>query len=248
MSINIGRRSPPRLANNLLHPLRLRTVSLLCRSVCVRAPTPWVTRNMGDLLLKQKPPRIQPHWQSNEMLYRKPFPPMYQHKIVPKATFNFRPSEPRWREPSNYYQTPVMYNSPVKQTRDYHFMAPYYRNMMPPPPNPNRLLMVDPRRRISVKSSEPPCQCRSKSMEDVRTDVVEVTADWQHDYNGNRVSPTKSADKFGRFSNRRSMENLLVDTDFSPSSKRNGRFQVLRKRKTECWCQMDIKQTTISLL
>lgn len=70
-----------------------------------------------------------------------------------------------------------------------------------------------------------PCQCRSKSMEDVRTDVVEVNGNhWEDDINGNHV--TRTSDKFNRYSNRRSMENLLVDTGYSPNSKRSSKLKV----------------------
>lgn len=178
---------------------------------------------MGDLLLKHKPPR-QPQWQSTDMLSRKSFPPSYQnHRPNQRASFNYHPNEPaRWRE-GTYYSSPV-YSFPPK-SKDHYFLTPYYRNVMPPPPNPNRLLMIDPRRKFSVNGGPSPCQCRSKSMEDVRTDVVEVNGNhWEDDINGNHV--TRTSDKFNRYSNRRSMENLLVDTGYSPNSKRSSKLKV----------------------
>lgn len=174
---------------------------------------------MGDLLFK-KPPHL-PHWQSNEMLTRKVYHhPMYNpaHRMNnnTRGPFNFRPSEPRYRE-QNYYQQPAMYSFPPK-VRDRYFLNPYYRNVMPPPPNPNRLLMIDPNRRLSGVISggeQNHCQCRSKSMEDIRTDVEMV-----NDINCNYIqsSVMHNNENFKKFSNRRSMENLLIDTDYSPTS------------------------------
>ena len=180
---------------------------------------------MGDLMLKQKPPRM-PHWQSIDVLPRKPWPSGYTHqRINSPKTFNFRPADPPpWREPSPYsYQAPF-YNYQTNAKRDHHFFTPYYRNAMPPPPNPNRLLMIDPaRRRFDVRQNEDPCHCRSRSMEDVRMDVV--TTEWEDDVNGNRI-PLRN-EKFNKYTNRRSMDNLLVDTNFSPPTKRAGRLQVI---------------------
>lgn len=171
-------------------------------------------------MLKQKQPRV-PHWQGIDVLSRKPWPSA-QRINTQKSPFHFRPPEPpAWREPNPYsYQAPLYnYNNPK---RDHYFLTPYYRNAMPPPPNPNRLLMIDPRRRF-VKQNEDSCYCRSRSMEDVRADVL--TPDWESDVNGNRV-PLPMRKDFNKYSNRRSMDNLLVDTNFSPPSKRAGRLQV----------------------
>lgn len=186
---------------------------------------------MGDLMIKQKSQRLG-HWQSMEVISRKPWPIMYapQKKLSPKHSFNFRPPEPNngWREPpSPYaYQAPL-YNYPTNDKKDHYYLAPYYRNAMPPPPNPNRLLMIDPKRKYSngKHTMNDVCHCRSRSMEDVRTEVV--TNDWGNDINGNKVSFSKKPNKFRRYSNRRSMDNLLVDTDHSPKIKRAGRLQVI---------------------
>lgn len=185
---------------------------------------------MGDLVLKPKQPRIS-QWQSAEMLSRKPwYPSNFSRPIQPpRPTYNFRPPEPPsiWREVGPYaYHTPIYGPSAVLQPnkgKDYYFLAPYYRNAMPPPPNPNRLLMVDPSRTRNMmrKPEIIPCHCRSKSMEDVRSEVVEVT-DWEEDENGNRIEANRN--KLNKFYNRRSMENLLSDSE--PSPKRKGSFQV----------------------
>lgn len=103
---------------------------------------------------------------------------------------------------------------------------------MPPPPNPNRLLMIDPCRRLSgvITGGVDPnhCQCKSKSMEDVRTDVEMVSKNWKNtnDINCNYVQSAAvlHSEKYSKFSNRRSMENLLIDTDYSPPLiKKNGK-------------------------
>lgn len=238
---------------------------------------------MGDLLLKQKPP-IPPHWQSAEMLTKRPHPAMYHkgHKngFPPPFPPNLRisephypffhpadpppfgrpPGEPPYRPPvdpsfrhsdppfvrdppfrpsdypkfreTGYYPTPV-FNHPPRPPADHYFLAPYYRNAMPPPPpHPNRLLMVDTRRRLSVSTTNghPPCKCRSRSMEDVRTDVVEMREDrWLKERNGTKsVSPSvkgSAAEKFvSKFGDRRSMDNLLMD--YTPGRKRSGRIYV----------------------
>jgi hypothetical protein len=183
---------------------------------------------MGDLMLKQKAPRM-PHWQGVDVMARKPWPSAYPQRMNnSKSSFKFRPADPpAWREPSPYsYQAPL-YNYQTNSKREHYFLAPYYRNAMPPPPNPNRLLMIDPtRRRLSVKQSdESPCHCRSRSMEDVRTDVI--TSEWEDDVNGNRVPLPIRNERFTKYSNRRSMDNLLVDTNYSPPMKRAGRLQVM---------------------
>ncbi|XP_044270806.1 WD repeat-containing protein 47 isoform X5 [Tribolium madens] len=182
---------------------------------------------MGDLMLKQKQPRV-PHWQGIDVLSRQPWPSA-QRINTQKSPFNFRPPEPpAWKEPNPYsYQAPLYnYQNPK---RDHYFLSPYYRNAMPPPPNPNRLLMIDPRRRF-FKQNEDSCYCRSRSMEDVRADVV--TPDFQNDVNGNRV-PIPMKKDFTKYANRRSMDNLLVDTNFSPPRKRSGRLQPVPRNSSE---------------
>lgn len=176
------------------------------------------------MMLKQKPPsRPPPNWHYPDMMSRKPW---NHQKNSPKNSFNLRQPEVPWREGSPYsYQTPF-YNYQTNNKRDHYFLAPYYRNVMPPPPNPNRLLMIDPtRRRFSMTHDDnAPCYCRSRSMEDVSADVL--ATEWEDDINGNRVPPPMRTEKFhNKYSKRRSMENLLVDTHFVPP-KRAGRLQV----------------------
>nr|CAH7733047.1 unnamed protein product [Callosobruchus chinensis] len=242
---------------------------------------------MGDLLLKQKPPR-QPDWQNPEGVNRKHYPPGYhkttkgliplhpghphlrlnevfyfQHPSEPPSKYDdhyfrpnnapfrladpqYRPAEHqfrlkelsrgdflKWRGETAYYPTPVL-NYPPKVTGEQQFLAPYYRNAMPPPPNPNRLLMVDPRRRSTPSYGgssngwrSTSCSCKSKSMEDVRTEIVEVTetkeTKWQKSCNGRQSTspPCRKDHKLSRFSNRRSMDNLLVEVNHHAVSSRS---------------------------
>ncbi|XP_022905680.1 WD repeat-containing protein 47 isoform X5 [Onthophagus taurus] len=202
---------------------------------------------MGDMLLKQKAPRVQ-QWQSAEMLSRKPWPQIHHQRTATinnnqfRPAFNFRPPEPTtWRDTTYSYANigyspgngfPLVNNNlglGNGKKKEHYYLAPYFRNVMPPPPNPNRLLMVDPRRvRGNLKKSETiPCQCRSKSMEDVRTEVVEVEHGWDNrDYNGNFMGRKQFAK--GAV-NRRSMENLLVNSTFS-TNKKNGSFQPATRK------------------
>ncbi|KAF2884082.1 hypothetical protein ILUMI_22101, partial [Ignelater luminosus] len=201
---------------------------------------------MGDLLLKQKPPRMS-QWQSLEMLSRRPWFPV-QPQRSPRGrqqSFNFRPPEAidyRYAGISNSPYSPGSFCQQNK-SRDYCYLTPYYRNAMPPPPNPNRdrLLMVDPSRnkRAHMKKSElSACQCRSKSLDDVRPEIVEMSSEWEEDENGNKITSRRkhnnsnnnsSSNKYNNNkkyqNNRRSMDNLLIDTAYGVSSKRIGSWQ-----------------------
>lgn len=187
---------------------------------------------MGDMLLKQKPPRVT-QWPSAEMLSRKPWYPTNLSRTTQRQTFNFHPVEPAvWRDSTYAYHSPryspgSAYYQPNKG-KDYYFLAPYYRNAMPPPPNPNQLLMVDHARRKHIRKIETICRCRSKSMEDVRSEIVEVT-DWDEDENGNKLD-YHSRDKIRKMYNRRSMEDLLSEKNYTSTSKRNGSYQVTKIR------------------
>ena len=175
---------------------------------------------MGEMLLKQRTgPGGVRHWQSMEMLTRKPWPPVvHQRNTHPRPSFAFRPPEATYAYPGC---TPNQIYQNGKK-RDHYFLAPYYRNAMPPPPpNSSRLLMVDPRRRANSRKPEfAPCRCRSRSMEDVRTVVVEVDDEWSGNVNGGRKVPN------GKANNRRSMENLLGEPRYCSPSKRIISYQV----------------------
>lgn len=183
---------------------------------------------MGDMLLKQKP-----RWQQGQVdMHRRPWPPMFRAPFQRVPPFNFRPvDQTTWREPFQY-QTNGFSPAQTNKSRDYYFLAPYYRNVMPPPPKlqKDRPLMVDTTRRRTNKRTEDKasCHCKSRSMEDVRFDVVEVQPEWEQDENGNDVSKTKKAAPFGlKPYGQHSMENLLVDTGYTSPSKRAGRFKVI---------------------
>lgn len=189
---------------------------------------------MGDLLLKQKP-RPVTHWQPTEMI-RRPWPPMYRAPFQrTNQQFNFRPVDPSdWREPPRGYATNAFSHNNIYQTnksRDYYFLAPFYRNAMPPPPKPqnDRLLMVDTTKKKSGKRFvEERCNCRSRSMDDVRFDVVEVSPDFDADENGNQVERTKKLKGgFKGIFGQHSVENLLADTMYTASPKRMGSYQVV---------------------
>lgn len=181
---------------------------------------------MGDMVLKKN---RNPQWQSSEMLSRKNWYPIQQRpQHMPRPAFGYRPQEPTpvWRDVNHYGYSPMYHPGTLVQPnkgKEYYYLAPFYRNAMPPPPNPNRLLMVDPNKSRNVLTIPEPisCHCRSKSMEDVRSDVVEMQG-WDEDENGNRVDKYGKK-KMGKGYNR-SMENLLLDT--VPSAKRKGSYQV----------------------
>lgn len=190
---------------------------------------------MGDLMIKQRS-RGHHQYQPMDIHRSRPWPPMFRTPFQRVPPFNFRPVEQphyqnningQWREPFPYQNG---YNIPqTNKSRDYYFLAPYYRNVMPPPPKPQkeRIPMMDTRRRNHKRVEEKACHCKSRSMEDVRFDVVEVTPEWENDENGNHVGLPKQK-KFGlnKPYGQHSMENLLMDTVYTPPSKRGGRFKV----------------------
>lgn len=148
----------------------------------------------------------------------------------------------KWRETA-YYPTQVISYPPAKPNGEHYFLAPYYRNVMPPPPNlqnSQRLLMVDSRKRFSMSmgTSHSSCHCRSRSMEDVRTQVVEIREDrWPVGHHGKMVNGGVGLSRGGsRVVNdsRRSMDNLSsADVGYtnSPtlaSTTRVGRLQVFK--------------------
>ncbi|XP_060535834.1 WD repeat-containing protein 47 isoform X2 [Cylas formicarius] len=176
---------------------------------------------MGDMLLKQKPPYV-PKWHGSDIMSsRSAYPPFYPPLHPKRSSYPFRPFEPMM--PLNFRPPGISYPPKI---RDYHLMAPFYRSVMPPPPNPRGMMMMEPRRWTGgVARSEPPCHCgRSRSMEDVRSFIV----DWESDHNGNKVSPRTK----GRLTGRRSMENLL-DGDGSPKSRPNiGKLKAAPRNAT----------------
>lgn len=178
-------------------------------------------------------------WQSRADLAsrKQPWCPVnFQRPLRPRTSFHFRhPEPPVWREVNPYtFPSPIygpgsagQQQPQKKKGKDYYFLAPYFRNVMPPPPNPNRLLTIDvTNSKNAYRKSEVmvPCHCKSRSMEDVRTDVVELS-EWDRDENGNQVERqnVKGANKCFN----KSMENLLVEAA-NHTSKRTQRYQVGR--------------------
>lgn len=173
---------------------------------------------MGDMLLKHKRPL---QWQSTEMLARKPWPPVYPQRVSPR--YHLHPPE------TNYSYAYGRYNNgshPGALREPQYFMAPYYRNVMPPPPNAHRPFMDRTKSKVQVHS--PSCRCKSKSLEDVRADVVEVMKDYDEDFNGNRVlGRNRFVEKRQeKQNNRRSMDNLTMDVGYHPSHRWVGSYQV----------------------
>ncbi|KAJ9596336.1 hypothetical protein L9F63_012611 [Diploptera punctata] len=162
-------------------------------------------------------------------MLRRPWPPLYRHPLQHRPRFCFRPPDPpaEWRD----------YNF-TNKGRDYYFMAPMYRNALPPPPPPlnypsRHMLLLDPRQR-RTSQAHVPCPCmqrnRSRSLEDVRS---EANSDWEED-NGrdgpwSSTRPLQVAGSCGNKENhrmqRRSMENLL-DTN-SPWRKPSSQVRYL---------------------
>ncbi|EFN71353.1 WD repeat-containing protein 47 [Camponotus floridanus] len=194
---------------------------------------------MGDIRVLD--PRMDPRF---ELKQHRPWPPMYRNHPNGRApSYCYRPvpldTLAQWITPHipdyNYVPAPRIAGNPNK-SRDYYYLAPLYRNAMPPPPQamsplqvspvampppppPGMMMMERPRGRAKssggLTRSVPPCTCtvgRTRSLEDVRSEMSEW--DDYHDENGNhlqRNSP-KSVNVCRQV--RRSMENLLdVDTE-----------------------------------
>ncbi|XP_051172147.1 WD repeat-containing protein 47 isoform X6 [Leptopilina boulardi] len=187
---------------------------------------------MGDIRILD--PRMDPRFGIDNKhrpwppLYRSPASsrgPSFCYRPVPMETLT------QWITPVpeyNYVPARMPSNS-CNKGRDYYYLTPLYRNAMPPPAQamppmqisqmgmqPRLMLMERPRTRAKSsggsggggKGSAPPCTCsvgRTRSLEDVRSEISE----WEeyHDENGNRIrtSPKNGVTKC----NRRSMENLL---------------------------------------
>lgn len=165
---------------------------------------------------------------------------LHPRHLIPYTPSDSPPHDfQKWRETA-YYPTPVISYPPSKQNGEHYFLAPYYRNVMPPPPNlhnSQRLLMVDSRKRYSMSmgTSHSSCHCRSRSMEDVRTQVVEIREDrWPVGHHGKEVNGDLGHLRGSGVvnDNRRSMDNLRsVDIGYSnsptlASKTRVGRLQV----------------------
>ena len=183
---------------------------------------------MGDIRILD--PRMDPRFVGDPK--HRPWPTVYRnHPTSRGPSFCYRPipieTLTQWVSPHvasheyNYMQQRI-----GTKGRDYYYLAPMYRNAMPPPPpaltglqvppvaiGPRMMIMEKPRSRTKSssngagRSSVPPCTCsvgRTRSLEDVRSEMSE----WEeyNDENGNRV---KAGSKNRLRHTRRSMENLL---------------------------------------
>lgn len=164
----------------------------------------------------------------------RPWPPMYRnHPTSRGPSFCYRPmpldAMGQWMAPhlADYNYVPARISaSNSNKGRDYYYLAPLYRNGIPPPQamsplqlspvavSPRMMMMEPPRGRAKssgglCRSSVPPCTCsagRTRSLEDVRSEVSE----WEdyHDENGNHLQRKSPKNGVCR-QTRRSMENLL---------------------------------------
>lgn len=186
---------------------------------------------MGDIRILD--PRMDPRFMGDPK--HRPWPAMYRnHPNSRGPSFCYRPvpieTLTQWIGPQipshDYNYLPARFGT--NKPRDYYYLAPMYRNALPPPPQAlttlqvpppvavgsRMMLMEKPRSRTKSssnggagRSSVPPCTCsvgRTRSLEDVRSEMSE----WEeyNDENGNRV---KSNPKNPSRQTRRSMENLL---------------------------------------
>uniref|UniRef100_A0AAR5PH22 WD repeat-containing protein 55 homolog n=1 Tax=Dendroctonus ponderosae TaxID=77166 RepID=A0AAR5PH22_DENPD len=122
-------------------------------------------------------------------------PPFFPQGAGKRRSYPFHPPSALWRD------MPMGLSHPP-QMRDYHLLPSFYRNVMPPPPDPRRwfaqaspqLIPQGPpwrwshkmvtKPKVAAQRVNPPCHCsvgggvkKSKSMEEVRGVVVE----WEND-------------------------------------------------------------------
>ncbi|XP_017881854.1 uncharacterized protein LOC108625981 [Ceratina calcarata] len=181
---------------------------------------------MGDIRVLD--PRMDPRL---DMKQPRPWPPMYRSHPARGPSFCYRPmpleAMAQWMAPHmpDYNYVPARMSANSNKGRDYYYLAPLYRNAMPPPQAMSplqvppvavspRMMIMEPRSRTKssgghCRSSAPPCTCsmgRTRSLEDVRSEISE----WEdfHDENGNHLQGKSSKNGVSR-QTRRSMENLL---------------------------------------
>lgn len=191
---------------------------------------------MGDIRVLD--PRMDPRFDVSKQ--SRPWPPMYRsHPAAGTGrgpSFCYRPvpldaMAPQWIPPhvAEYNYVPArMSAASSNKGRDYYYLAPLYRNAIPPPQPMSplqlssvavspRMLMMDARGRTRssaalCRGNAPACTCssvgRTRSLEDVRSEASEWE-DYQ-DENGNHLQ-RKSSKNGGNMcrQGRRSMENLL---------------------------------------
>ncbi|XP_038216622.1 WD repeat-containing protein 47 isoform X3 [Zerene cesonia] len=167
-------------------------------------------------------------------LTRQVQPNFYFRPPDPMETRNFKTSSSKGSTYSDFSAMSAYSN----KSRDYYFLSPSYRSAGAPTPNTADLYLnrERPRQLRNPKATSPACPCsRSRSLEDVRTDVV---TEWEDDdENGNRI--VAPATKFSRsaykanasfqkhsFLTRHSMENLTEKSPQVLPPKRISGFQA----------------------
>ncbi|KAL2725550.1 WD repeat-containing protein 47-like isoform X6 [Vespula squamosa] len=191
---------------------------------------------MGDIRILD--PRVDPRF---DLKQHRPWPPMYRNHSNPRGpSLCYRPvpfeTVTQWMGPhiTDYNYMPARIGAPnPNKSRDYYYLAPMYRNAMPPPAqaisplqvspvavSPRMMMVERPRGRTKSsgdygRNSVPPCTCaigRTRSLEDVRSEMSE----WEdyHDENGNNLRRNSPKGVAACRQARRSMENLLeVEVD-----------------------------------
>ncbi|XP_023941149.2 WD repeat-containing protein 47 isoform X6 [Bicyclus anynana] len=173
----------------------------------------------------------------------RPWPPLSRQA---QPNFYFRPPDPM--DPRNFktssskgstYSDFSAMSAYSNKSRDYYFLSPSYRSAGAPTPSNHADLYVNRERPRQIRhpNTSPACPCsRSRSLEDVRTEVV---TEWEDDdENGNRI--VAPATKFNRtsyktnttfekqsFLTRHSMENLVDRSPQVPPPKRISAFQTM---------------------
>ncbi|XP_076245380.1 WD repeat-containing protein 47 isoform X4 [Calliopsis andreniformis] len=208
---------------------------------CRSEPSHRSKRKMGDIRVLD--PRMDPRF---DLKQSRPWPPMYRnHPASRGPSFCYRPmpldAMGQWMAPhlADYNYMPARISATnSNKGRDYYYLAPLYRNAMPPPQamsplqlspvavSPRMMMMETPRGRAKssgghCRSSVPPCTCsvgRTRSLEDVRSEVSE----WEdyHDENGNHLQRKSPKNGGVCKQTRRSMENLL-DVDVAEQHELN---------------------------
>lgn len=177
----------------------------------------------------------------------RPWPPLSR----PQPNFYFRPPDPidarNFKTSSSKGSTYSDFSglsAYSNKSRDYYFLSPSYRSAGAPTPSNHADLYLNRERPRQIRNpnASPACPCsRSRSLEDVRTEVV---TEWEDDdENGNRI--VAPATKFNRtaykpntfekqnFLTRHSMENLIDRSPQVPPPKRISAFQVIEQLSTK---------------
>ena len=127
---------------------------------------------------------------SQKPIQQRPWPPIYrQHSSSSRNGYFFRHHEsPQWLDYPRYGGGGFGIGGYREKGREYYYLAPLYRNAMPPPPQPTksspprRIMLLNPHQgnnNVNKKCyNECPCWHRSRSLEDVRS---EMNSEWSDD-------------------------------------------------------------------